>query len=229
MDNSILGIIDDQGRLNKKNKPSDIAPTLRAESHGNIPKIVIPVLTPDRVKKRQNGRRFKEDGEPAFTLTAQDRHGVAIGFTCDVLKDLQRDNIFPIGIDDTYGYDGVRIYDDGYMPTLRSSRFGLKVGIQVDIDGKEEKDNLENKEHPGIYVQLSNDCTVYAVWYEKYECYIAIRKLTPKECFRLQGWEDEYYERAEFVNSDSQLYKQAGNGVTVPVIYEIAKKLYKSK
>ena len=33
---------------------------------------------PDRAEKRQNGRRFKEDGDPAFTLTAQDRHGVAI-------------------------------------------------------------------------------------------------------------------------------------------------------
>lgn len=52
-----------------------------------------------------------------------------------------------------------------------------------------------------------------------------IRKLTPKECFRLQGWEDEYFERAQFVNSDSQLYKQAGNGVTVTVIYEIAKRM----
>ena len=50
-----------------------------------------------------------------------------------------------------------------------------------------------------------------------------IRKLTPRECFRLQGWTDDYFERAQFVNSDSQLYKQAGNGVTVNVIYEIAK------
>ena len=51
---------------------------------------------------------------------------------------------------------------------------------------------------------------------------IRIRKLTPKECFRLQGWTDDYFEKAEFVNSDSQLYKQAGNGVTVNVIEAIA-------
>lgn len=37
-----------------------------------------PCLTPDRLEKRQNGRRFKEDGEPMFTLTAQDIHGVLI-------------------------------------------------------------------------------------------------------------------------------------------------------
>ena len=39
----------------------------------------IPVLTPDRPIKRQNGRRFKEDGEPSFTLTGQDKHGVFDG------------------------------------------------------------------------------------------------------------------------------------------------------
>lgn len=53
---------------------------------------------------------------------------------------------------------------------------------------------------------------------------IRIRKLTPKECFRLQGFPDEYFNRAAEVNSDSQLYKQAGNSVTVNVIYEIAKR-----
>lgn len=54
---------------------------------------------------------------------------------------------------------------------------------------------------------------------------IRIRRLTPRECFRLQGWTDDYFDKAEFVNSDNQLYKQAGNGVTVNVIYEIAQRL----
>ena len=52
-----------------------------------------------------------------------------------------------------------------------------------------------------------------------------IRSVTPKECFRLQGWTDDYFDKAEFVNSDSQLYKQAGNGVTVQVVEAIVKKL----
>ena len=54
-----------------------------------------------------------------------------------------------------------------------------------------------------------------------------IRKLTPKECWRLQGFPDWAFERAKSVGvSDSQLYKQAGNAVTVNVVYEIAKRLY---
>lgn len=52
-----------------------------------------------------------------------------------------------------------------------------------------------------------------------------VRKLTPRECFRLQGWSDDYFERAASVCSDSQLYKQAGNGVTVSVIHEVTKRL----
>lgn len=99
-----------------------------------------PVLTPDRKEKRQNGRRMKEAGEPMFTLTGQDRHGIAIA-------------------------------GDG--------------------------------------------CG----------CSSRIRRLTPRECFRLQGFPDELFEKARAVNSDSQLYKQAGNAVTVNVAFAIASRL----
>lgn len=43
--------------------------------------ICIPVLTPNRVEKRQNGRRFKENGDPSFTITTQDRHGIYDGYS----------------------------------------------------------------------------------------------------------------------------------------------------
>lgn len=95
--------------------------------------IAIPVLTPDRAEKRQNGRRFKDDGEPMFTLTGQDRHGIAIEVKEATAK------------------------------------------------------TLDTSCNQGIFVQVSDELIVYAVWYEKLQCYIAIRKLTPKECFRLQG------------------------------------------
>jgi DNA (cytosine-5)-methyltransferase 1 len=144
--------------FNENGQEREISNTLTARYNKGCAKfaqtgtaVAIPVLTPDRAEKRQNGRRFKDNGEEAFTLTAQDRHGVAL--------------------------------------------------------------------------KVNDNSTVYAVWYEKYQCYIAIRKLTPRECFRLQGWTDDYFEKAAFVNSDSQLYKQAGNGVTVDVVAEIAKHL----
>lgn len=47
---------------------------------------------------------------------------------------------------------------------------------------------------------------------------IRIRKLTPKECWRLMGFSDEDYEKAAKVNSNTQLYKQAGNSIAVPIL-----------
>ena len=119
---------------------NSIAATLKAAGgSGNIPKIAYrPCLTPDRINKRQNGRRFKNCEDPVFTLTSQDRHGVLI-----------------------------------------------------------ESDRA-----------------------------LAIRKLTPKECWRLQGFTDEQFEKAKQAGvSNSQLYKQAGNAVTVDVIEQIGKRL----
>ena len=153
-----------------------------ANHKAEVSGVAIPVLTPDRTEKRQNGRRFKDDGEPMFTLTSQDRHGVAVE---------------PLGV-------------------LRNVRSDY---------GKEIANTLDTSCNQGIFVKVSDELIVYAIWYEKYQCYIAIRRLTPKECFRLQGWTDDYFEKAQFVNSDSQLYKQAGNGVTVNVIEAIARKM----
>ena len=119
-------------------RQNGLVPCLKANMHkmvndGDLSNAIYAVLTPDREEKRQNGRRFKEPGEPMFTLTAQDKHGISNG--------------------------------------------------------------------------------------------IQIRKLTPRECWRLQGFSDRSFDKAAEVNSDSQLYKQAGNSVTVNVIYEIAKRL----
>lgn len=55
---------------------------------------------------------------------------------------------------------------------------------------------------------------------------LRIRKLTPKECFRLMGFDDEDFYKAEAVNSNTQLYKQAGNSIVVDVIEKIYEKLF---
>ena len=165
-----------------------ISPTLNCMQGGHRqPKIQVKVvLTPDRAEKRQNGRRMKEDGEPMFTLTSQDRHGVAI------LKPTRTE----------YGKEIRKQYELGEIQESRHNMTELeprKDGISNTITTV-QKDNL-----------LKDG--------------MRIRKLTPKECFRLQGFPDEYFERAAEVVSNSQLYKQAGNSVTVNVIYEIAKKI----
>ena len=110
--------------------PSGLSTCLSAQGRGQGAKTgLYAVLTPDRLNKRQNGRRMKEDEEPMFTLTAQDKHGI---------------------------YNGVKI-----------------------------------------------------------------RRLTPKECERLQGFPDNWTEGI----SDTQRYKCLGNAVTTNVITSIVYKL----
>jgi len=161
------------------------APTLRSERFGL--KVVQPVLTPDRVEKRQNGRRFKEDGEPMFTLTSQDRHGVAI------LRPKRT----------KYGKQIRKDYEDG---KIKESRHNM-------IELEPRDDNITNT----ITTVQKDNLLKHG---------FCIRKLTPLECFRLQGFTDEQFYKAKNDGvSDSQLYKQAGNSVTVNVIDAIARRL----
>ena len=158
--------------------PAGVARTLKAEAGGVGAKTelyAVPVLTPDRAEKRQNGRRFKEPGEPMFTLTAQDRHGILIN------------------------RGKVRIKDDNLASCLDANYYK----------------GLDNRgARTGIMKKLSH-CDG-----------VRIRRLTPLECFRLQGFPDSHHDKAKAAGvSDAQLYKQAGNAVTVNVVYEIARRL----
>lgn len=110
-----------RGRVGK-----EVAQTLDTQCNQGV---CVPVLTPDRIKKRQNGRRFKNDGDPSFTVTTQDKHGIF----------------------------------DGYK----------------------------------------------------------IRRLTPRECFRLMDFPDSF----TWPVSDSQAYKQAGNSIVVGVLEKIIERL----
>ena len=126
-------LIKQLSRGNNRGKDFEYAPTLTGSKYefNNLLKQSRAVVTPDRLEKRQNGRRIKDPEEAAFTLTTQDIHGV---------------------------------------------------------------------------------------YYEN-----MIRRLTPLECFRLQGWPDDLFYKGQGNISDAQLYKLAGNSVTVNVVNEIMK------
>lgn len=155
-------------RGQKLQKQIDVAPTIDTGCRDNLTRkqTCCAVLTPDREEKRQNGRRIKEPGEPSFTLTTQDRHGVAI-------------------------YQRPRGYNKGGMHD---------VAPALSISAWQENNLLANG--------------------------IRIRRLTPRECWRLQGFPDEYFDKARAAGiSNTQLYKQAGNGVTVNVARAIGERL----
>ena len=92
--------------------PNGLSLTKCAGQYKDLIKIVQPILTHDRLKKRQNGRRMKDDGEPMFTLTAQDKHGVYDGMTVRKLTPVECERLQ--GFPDNwtkYGKDGELISD----------------------------------------------------------------------------------------------------------------------
>ncbi len=136
-------------------------------------------------------------------------------------------------LEDFYANRDIRVYDE-YCPTLRADRQGLKVvsGCSTrtrSYMGQPEqleirKDNISNSI---TTVQKDSMITDYR----------RVRKLTPKECFRLQGFSDEDYAKARIAlettyyngrdRSNSRMYKMAGNSITVDVIEEIYKILFR--
>ena len=137
-------------------------------------------------------------------------------------------------IDDTYGFDGKpRIYED--CPTIRASRQGLKVlkggkqlneTIEKNID-KFEKGKVLNMDLYNRTVNENLSQTLCDPTHNSQRLFdgYRIRKLTPRECWRLMGFDDSDFEKAAKVNSNTQLYKQAGNSIVVNVLEAIFKNL----
>ena len=132
---------------------------------------------------------------------------------------------------------GVVYETDGIAPTIRAYQGGgLEPKIRVKEATKQGYQEAEigdsvNLSHPNsktrrgrVGKQVANTLLT-GESQGVIEPDFRIRKLTPRECWRLQGFPDWAFDKAQEVNSNSQLYKQAGNSVTVNVIAAIAKEL----
>lgn len=129
-----------------------------------------------------------------------------------------------------------RIYSaDGCSPTLNTCGGGshepkiVQLG-NVNPSGKGMNGNVfdENGLAPTLTTNKGEGNKIAIRQVNKIEPPIRIRKLSPKECFRLMGFSDENFEAAEKMVSNSQLYKQAGNSIVVDVLYYILVELYKA-
>ena len=197
--------------LNKNPKLTGIARCIKAkynagvtnrnaDSSGVLHLCARAVLTPDRAEKRQNGPRFKACGQPSFCLTAQDRHGV-------LLMDCEAACCPKLKIREAT--------KQGYVEA------GYGDSVNLAFPGSETRRGRVGK---GQAQTLDTSCSLGAVM----ACG-RIRRLTPRECWRLQGFPDEAFDRAQAVNSDNQLYRQAGNSVTVTVVYTIGMRIMKAQ
>ena len=136
-----------------------------------------------------------------------------------------------------FNQSGVVYETDGIAPTIRCyGGGGLEPKIRVKEATKQGYAEAEigdsiNLSHPNsktrrgrVGKQIANTLLT-GESQGVVEPDFRIRKLTPRECWRLQGFPDWAFDQAQEVNSNSQLYKQAGNSVTVNVIEAIAKEL----
>ena len=117
------------------------------------------------------------------------------------------------------GHNASRIVDiNGLAPTVMENH-GTVTAIAV----KKETGKTSNLRQfdKNIYIDEFNRAFIKVG-----NMFYRIRKLTPKECWRLMGFSDEDFEKAEKVNSNSQLYKQAGNSIVVQVLEAVFKEFF---
>lgn len=142
-------------------------------------------------------------------------------------------------IGNIYGFDGGNyagnVYDqDGLAPTLRTFQGRNQQPMIVAMRGRNPDNpsdrtagiHTEQRLEPN-YNEVSNTLTSVQKDNLVLENF-RIRKLTPKECYRLMGFGDDDFEKAQSVVSNTQLYKQAGNSIVVDVLYYIFKSLYEA-
>lgn len=147
-------------------------------------------------------------------------------------------NINPSG----NGMNGSVYSEEGLSPTLTTNKGeGNKVAIkqatkqgyiECEVGGVADLSYPDSKTRRGRVQDngnISPTITATETGICRIESPIRIRKLTPKECFRLMGFSDEDFDAAQRVGiSNSQLYKQAGNSIVVDVLYYIYVELYKA-
>lgn len=120
-----------------------------------------------------------------------------------------------------------KIIDTEIVPTLRAESHGHETKI-VEPQNDWVVGGLQENQTPridGICPTLTSAMGMGGGQTPIVKPNQRIRKLTPLECFRLQAFSDEFFYKAKAVNSDTQLYKQAGNTITVSVIKAIINNL----
>lgn len=114
------------------------------------------------------------------------------------------------------------------METIRIRQATKKGYVEVDKGGCFDISVPTSKTRRGRVIDRGKVCGTLMTSEDKavYEGgQYRIRKLTPKECWRLMGFSDEDFHKAEAVNSNTQLYKQAGNSIVKQVLMAIFKEM----
>ena len=193
-----------------------ISPTMDTCSGGNrMPKVFIEGTVIDDTQGF-DGTRYYDNVSPSLRAS---RSGLKV-FTDTTTKDKHNDE------------ESNKIMIDEVKRIVSATR-KCDIGVTVHDNGDIRPHRLDKKKSGISEMQINKDTnisnTVTASHMPKTygdSTDFRIRKLTPKECWRLMGFDDEDLYKAEAVNSNSQLYKQAGNSIVVDVIVKIYEKLF---
>lgn len=207
-----------------------LAPTINCCGGGGLqPKIIVAMRgrNPDNPSDRTPGIKTEQRLEPnrdelCNTLTSVQKDNMVLE-----VKAIDEQNMCVR--DDTFG----TLTTDGSSPKHNNRvliKQATKTGyIECDVGGVADLSYPESKTRRGRVQnggQVSPALTVSGVdGIRKVESPYRIRKLTPLECWRLMGFTDEDFHKAEAVNSNTQLYKQAGNSIVVDVLVGIFKQI----
>ena len=143
---------------------------------------------------------------------------------CPTIRTMQGGGLEPKIVEDFYKNREAREYE-GVSPTLRSERQGLKVVEPLAFD---EQNGYMRQD--GTVGTLTCDGSSPKHNNRVVEPNRRVRKLTPRECWRLMGFDDEDFYKAQSVGiSNTQLYKQAGNSIVVNVLEKIFNNLLKGE
>lgn len=118
----------------------------------------------------------------------------------------------------------VLIRNKSLRETLEQNNIEKDISFIDSYNRSIRKDDLSGT----ITTRVSDSNNTFIAIKPDIECVttdLRIRKLTPKECWRLMGFDDVDFEKAENINSNTQLYKQAGNSIVVNVLEAIFKEL----
>ena len=176
-----------------------------------------------------NGDVYQADGL-APTLTTNKGEGQKIAIKSNTIKQfgVLQPNFNQCGV--VYETDGIaptiRAYQGGGLePKIRVKEATSKGYVEAEVGDSVNLSHPNSKTRRGRVGKQVANTLLTGESQGVIEPDFRIRKLTPRECWRLQGFPDWAFDKAQEVNSNSQLYKQAGNSVTVNVIAAIAKEL----
>lgn len=177
-----------------------------------------------------------------YSNFAQEKTRIQEKEYCDTLfaRDWKDPKCIQVGTLDIKGHDCIkRVYSgEGISPTLTAMQGGNRQPKIIDKTmclnskgGRNGKDGLQPSLKDRIYDSngIATCVATSNFFMPNYTENLRIRKLTPREVWRLMGFDDLDFEKAEKVNSNTQLYKQAGNSIVVNVLENILKELLEVK